>query len=233
LRPALQQLCADRINGIELPGPQKGLNQGAHRVDARLEREHAPRPAFVERTRPGTGGFGRLGPILPHKRGEHARLRQRRFAHSGIAEEDRQFVGRCFERPDYLDGLAPAAEEKVRIRLGHGGEAAVGRSVLPQYARQRTAAGGCINNLCNAFFRRRVRGDDPMQLPQEWQAGCWGTVEQHEDDREIVLLHAAVESLVIFDDLPASESIFPDQQHEGCRLGYSFSQLGQPKTAGA
>ena len=169
------------------------------------------RPAVVERPRPGTGRFGCLRPSLPHKRGEHARLRQRGFADAGIAEQDRELVGRRFERPDHLDGLAPAAEEKIRVRLGHGGEAAIGRSVPPQFARQLAAAGGCVYDLCDALLRRRVGGDDPMQLPQERQSGRRLAVQQHEDDRKIGLLHPAVESFVVFDDLPRSESLFPDQ----------------------
>jgi hypothetical protein len=124
--------------------------------------------------------------------GEHPRLRQRGFSDTRIAEKDRKFFGGRFQRSDHFDGLAPSAKEKVRVGFGHGGKTAIGRGVPPKFAGKRATAGGSVHHL-DALLRRRVRTDDPMQLPQERQSWRRLAVEQHEDNWKIVLFHAAVE----------------------------------------
>src|SRR5262249_5002819 len=74
----------------------------------------------------------------------------------------------------------------------------------------------------------RIGGNDPMQLPQERQSGGRLAVEQYEHDREGSLLHAPVERLVIFGDLPGAEPLLADQQRE--RRG--FGDFRRPVAAG-
>jgi hypothetical protein len=72
-----------------------------------------------------------------------------------------------------------------------------------------------------------------MQLPQEWQTWCRLAIEQHEDYREIMLLHPPVECFVIFDDLPGPEPLFSNKQEEGGCFRDALRQFGKPKAAGA
>ena len=130
--------------------------------------------------------------------------------------------------PDHLDGFARSAEEEVAVGLGHGGEAAIGRGVPPQLSRRRAAAGRRVHQLGEALLGCRVRGDDPVQLPQERQPRRGLTFEQHEHDREVLLLHAAVERLVIFHRLPRAESLLADQQDEGGGLGDFLGKFREP-----
>jgi hypothetical protein len=68
-----------------------------------------------------------------------------------------------------------------------------------------------------------------VQLPQKRQPRRRLTVEQHEDDREIVLFQAAVECLVVLHRLPRADALFAHQQDEGRRLGDLAGKLGEPQ----
>ena len=72
-----------------------------------------------------------------------------------------------------------------------------------------------------------------MQLPQERQAGCRLAVEQHEHHREVLLLHAPVDRLVIFGDLPGADAILADQQDKGRCFSDFLDEFGQPEAARA
>jgi hypothetical protein len=227
--------CEARVRGIELPQPNERLDQRPDRLRPRLQSEEAPAPAVVKDLRPGGGGFRRIDPILPHQRRQHARLRERGFADPRIAQQDGKLVRRRGQRADHLGGLTAAAEEEVRVGFRHGGKAAVGRGVPPQLARRRTASGGCVHKLCDARRRRRLGGDDPMQLAQEGQSGRGhtGSLEQQQDQGEARLLHAAAIGLVILDRLPRAEPLLADQEHEGRGLGNVFGERRHPIRAGA
>ena len=162
-----------------------------------------------ESPRPRAGSLGRFRPRLAHQGGDHTGLRQRRFADTGIPKQDRQLVGCLCKRPDHLGGFTNSAEEEVRIGLGHRVEAAIGRGVAPQFLRRRRpAAGRRVHHLDQALLGGRVAGDDPVQLPQKGQPRRGLTVEQYQHDREIVLLYAAVERLVVLHRLPRPDAPF-------------------------
>ena len=179
----------------------------------------------------GAGSFSRFRPRLPHQGGQHARLRERRLADPGVAEKNRQLVGRRRKRADHLGGFAASAEEEVRIGFGHGGKAAIGRGVPPQLARRRAAAGRRVHDQGETLLGCGVCGDDPVQLPQERQSRRRLTVKQQEHNREVVLLHAAVERFVVLHRLPRADALLANQQDEDCCLGDFPGELRQPEAA--
>ena len=183
--------------------------------------------------RPCAGTCGRLRPCLPHQGGEHARLRERGFADTRIAEKNRKLVRRRRKRPDHFDGFAPSAEEEVAIGFGHGGKAAIGRGVSPQarpgaapppaaasitWARLFSDAGSAVMIQCNC----RRNGSPGAG----WPSSSTRTTGKS------VLLHAPVERFVIFGHLPRAEPLLADQQHEDRGLGDFVGELGQPEAAG-
>jgi len=72
-----------------------------------------------------------------------------------------------------------------------------------------------------------------VQLPQKRQPRRRLTVEQHEDDGEVMLLDAAVECFVVLHRLPWADAVFAHQQDEGRRLGDLPSKLREPQAPGA
>jgi hypothetical protein len=159
-----------------LPGVEKWRDQRFQRLGARLEREEAPMATFLKGARPGVAGARSpgpdLGPGLALQGRQHAGLSERGFADAGIAEQDGQPVRIRGERGQHLDGLALPAEEEIGVRLGHGGEAAIGRGIAPKLSRSVAAAGSSFGELRYRLLGRRIGADDPMQLAQERQAGC-------------------------------------------------------------
>ena len=71
-----------------------------------------------------------------------------------------------------------------------------------------------------------------MQLSQERQPRRGLTIEQHKHEREVGLLHAAIERFVIFHRLPGADAVFTDQQDKGSRVGDRPGKLGQPQASG-
>jgi hypothetical protein len=71
-----------------------------------------------------------------------------------------------------------------------------------------------------------------MQLPQERQPRRRLAVEQHNDHREVMLLHAAVERLVVFHYLPRADALLANQQDEDRRLGDRTRKLREPQASG-
>jgi hypothetical protein len=71
-----------------------------------------------------------------------------------------------------------------------------------------------------------------MQLPQERQPRRGLTIEQHEEDWEVIFLHAAVEGLVVLDYLPRPDALFANEQDEGGGLGDCAGKLGEPQAFG-
>jgi hypothetical protein len=69
-----------------------------------------------------------------------------------------------------------------------------------------------------------------MQLPQERQPRRGLTIEQHEEDWEVIFLHAAVEGLVVLDYLPRPDALFANEQDEGGGLGDCAGKLGEPQS---
>src|SRR5437016_4717912 len=118
-----------------MPSPKKRLNQRSNRLQSWLELQNAPTTAIVECARPRAGISSPFRPRLPRKRGKHTGLGEGGFADARIAENNRKLVGRGLQGPDDADGFAVPAEEKVRISLCHGCEAAIRRRVPPQLAR--------------------------------------------------------------------------------------------------
>ena len=223
-----------RIGGFEPPGAQEFLDQRLDRFRPRPQREETPAAAVAKRLRPcACDALGRLRPVLARERGERAGLRERGLADAGIADQDRQPLGARLERPDHLDGLARPPEEEIAVGFRHGGEAAIRRGVPPQLARPAPATGDRNHQFRKGLLGSRVRCDDPMQLPQERQAGRGLAVEQHEHHREGCFLHAPVDRLAVFGDLPGAEPPLADQQNEGRRLGDFLGEFRKPIAAGA
>ena len=131
LDPAMLMLHPLGIGCGELPGVEERLHQRLERIGAGLERQKAPLAAVLKDRRPRIRRARLLGPGLALERRQHARLRQRGFAHAGIADEHRQPVSRAGKRGEHLDGFALAAEEIVAVLLLHRLEAAIGRRVAP------------------------------------------------------------------------------------------------------
>ena len=121
----------------------------------------------------------------------------------------------CGKRGEHVNRFAPPTKEEVAIGLRHGGKAPIGRCVPPQIAGESAAAGCRVDHHREAFFRGRVGCDNPVQLAQKRQSRGRLAIEKHEHDWKIGFLHAAVERLVIFGDLPGSEPLLSDQQNEG------------------
>jgi hypothetical protein len=148
-----------------------------------------------------------LQPALSHQGRKHACLCQRGFADARIAQKNRELVRRRRKRRDHLDRFFLPAEKEVGVGLGHRRETAIGRSVSPQIVRGRASARGSIQHPGKAFLGRRVRRYDPVQLPQERQSRRGLAFEQYENDRKIALLDAAIERLVVLEDLPWAEPV--------------------------
>jgi hypothetical protein len=94
-----------------LPGVQERFNQRLERIGAWLEREKAPLAAAAECRRPLPGVMRTLWPCLSLERRQHARLRERGFADTRIAEQHRKPVRRRRERVEYLDGFPRPAKK--------------------------------------------------------------------------------------------------------------------------
>ena len=170
LDPPMLPLDALRVGRLELPSLEETFDQRLDRLGAGLERQKAPLPAVLKDRRPGVGRARVAGPGLTLERGEDAGLRQRGFAHAGIADQHRQPALRG-ERVERLDRFPSPAEEIVAVLLLHRLEAAIGRRMAPQLGRGRAAAGGAVEDARDVLFGGRIGRDDPVQLPQERQAG--------------------------------------------------------------
>ena len=218
---------------VDLPSFEEYLHQRPHRFGAGAHAQETPAAAFAEGVRPSGRRRRGLRPALALERRQHAGLGERRFADARIAEKDRQPFGRLGERGEDFDGLAFAAEEIVAVLLLHRGETAIGGDMAPEFSRAASVAGRGIHQLAQAGRGRRLRRDDPVQLPQERKPGRRLAVEEHEDDREARLLHTPIDGLVIFGHLPRTEALLADQQHEGRGIGDLLCQFRQPVAASA
>ncbi len=98
----------------------------------------------------------------------------------------------------------------------------------PQIAGEFAAAGCRIDNHREAFFRGRIGCYNPVQLAQKRQPRGRLAIEKDEYDGKIGFLHAAVERLIIFGDLPGSEPLLSDQQNEGRRFGDFLGEFRKP-----
>ena len=94
LDPAILVLHPLGIGCTELPGIEERPNQRLERLGAGLEGEEAPAAAVLEDLRPRIRRAPFLGPCLALERRQHPRLRERGFAHPGIADQHREPV-RC------------------------------------------------------------------------------------------------------------------------------------------
>src|ERR1700722_3994068 len=90
LEPLKLPLDPLRVSRVELPCLEKTFDQRVDRLRARLERQKAPLAAVLKDRRPRVGSAGVTGPGLTLERGEDSRLRQRGFAHSRIADQNRE-----------------------------------------------------------------------------------------------------------------------------------------------
>ena len=98
-----------------------------------------------------------------------------------------------------------------------------------RYTAGGAAVAGCrVDNHREAFFRGRIGRDNPVQLAQKRQTRGRLAIEKHKHDWKIGFLHAAIERLVIFGDLPGSEPLLSDQQNEGRRFGDFLGDLRKP-----
>src|SRR5262249_42226371 len=82
---------------------------------------------------------------------------------------------------------------------------------------------------------RRVLGRNPMQLPDERQAGygaLHGLLGEHQDEWIVGLLRAPIERLVILHDLPWPDPGLADEQDKRGRLRDFVGQLLLPEAAG-
>ncbi len=166
----------------EVPLLEEALDQTLERRRARAHGQHAETAAAGETRRPGGAGDA-VRPGLPLERGKHASLGDGGLADAGIAEQHRHLVGVPGKRGEYLDRLGLAAEEVVAVGFRHREQAAIGRGVPPQFVRPARMARDRGHEPANRLFRGGIRRDDPVQLPQERQAGGRLAVEQNEDDR--------------------------------------------------
>ena len=90
-----------------------------------------------------------------------------------------------------------------------------------------------IHNLHKAMLGCGIGCDDPLQLSEEWQAGCFLPFEHYDDDREVRSPHSFVERFVIFKNLPGTEAFLSNQQNEGGSLRDFFGKRGLPISTGA
>jgi len=71
-----------------------------------------------------------------------------------------------------------------------------------------------------------------VQLAQKWQTRRGLALEQQEDHRKVIFLHAAVERFVILNDLPWPDTLFADEQNKVGGLGDRACKLGEPQAPG-
>ena len=233
LNPTLLLLHPLGIGGRELPSVEEAIDQRLDGLGAGLQRQKAPLPAVLKDRRPGVGRAGVGGPGLTLERGENAGLRQRGFAHPGIANEQRQPALRR-ERVERPDRFPRAAEVIIAVLLLHRFEAAIGRRVSPQLRRSRAAPARGLENSRAVLLGGRIGRDDPVQLAQERQTGRDLPFNQNDDEREGPPgLHPTAERLEIFGDLPIADAAFADEQNEGGRPSEFLGELIGPGPAGA
>ena len=65
-----------------------------------------------------------------------------------------------------------------------------------------------------------------MELTQKGKSRRRLALKQHEYDREIRRLHPAIERLIIFHDLPGTETIFADDQRKRGSIGNALASVG-------
>ena len=162
--------------------------------------------AAVERPWPGSRILDPVRPLLAQKRRQHARLRQRGFAHPGIAEQKRKLAAFRRQGIDHRDRLALPPEEEIAVGFRHRLKAAVGPRMAPQLTRPRRRARCRIDQPADRRFGGWVVGHDPMKLARERQAWCRRPCAgQNQDQRIAWLLCTPIERLVILAPLiPAS-----------------------------
>jgi hypothetical protein len=90
-----------------------------------------------------------------------------------------------------------------------------------------------LAQLADHRLGRGIGDDDPVELAEERQARGGLAFEQEQDDREAGRLHASVEGLVVFEELPGSETALSDDEDERVGPGYGLGECGQPEAADA
>jgi class 3 adenylate cyclase len=83
----------------------------------------------------------------------------------------------------------------------------IGDGVLAYFGYPKAHAGGRIDQSSDVVLGAWVRGDNPVQSPQERQARRRLSLEEHQHDREVRRFHPSIQRLVVFQDLPIANTI--------------------------
>jgi len=229
LGPFLAAIDALRIGGVGKPQRGELGHEGADRVLAGFHAEIRPGAAILQRLRPSMPS---ARPAMTLERPDYACLHEARLADTGVAHERNEPTGRGNDLVDDFAGLAFTAEEEVGVLFLQRDEAAIGIDGPPGFRRLCDLAGlKRHHDLRQRIGRGRLRALDPVQLCEARQVGGRPLGAIGDDDRqqdEGVILHFAVERLVILELLPIAGPV-GDEDQERLGLGDGVEQARLPK----